>query len=375
MPESTGQNYYVDGTNGSDSNPGTLRKPWRTINRALARAPLNGSRINVRAGTYVGMHQLLNRYGNPRNPITLQPYKRERVVLTTPPNAQLHALLINRGGGLRIRRLEITAPTALDGVKLENARDVEIVGCEIHHTRRQGILVASTATNAPTTTHNVQVWNNRFHDNGGFSPTLDHSLYWGGVGSNSDGIDRTTYGGVIANNLFYNQPNGFQLQIGSQADGVIVTNNTFYRASAPYPAGGAIALYTESSTPAYVTRNVVVVNNLITYANSFGVYGSGGGGLMSTNVVRNNLAYGNSRGDFLGYWGSTTEVLFQVGENLTGRMPLFVAPGRLDFRLQRGSPAIDGADPLYAPATDFSGNTRLGRPDLGALERVAKRRG
>ena len=47
---------------------------------------------------------------------------------------------------------------------------------------------------------------------------------------------------------------------------------------------------------------------------------------MSTNVVRNNLAYGNAQGDFLSYYGSTTNTLFQLGTNLTGHMPLFVSP-------------------------------------------------
>ena len=215
----------------------------------------------MRAGTYQGQHQFIGRYGNASNPITLQPYPGEHVILTAP--AGEHALLVYRGGGIRIRGFEVTTPAGIDGIKIESARDVEVVDCEIHHTGGQGILVAGTGT-SPATTSNVQIWNNRFHDNGGDPTFYDHSIYWGGVGSNSDGIDHTTYGGVIANNLFYNQPNGFQLQIGSQADGVIVTNNTFYRAT--YPIGGTITLYTESQTPAYVTRNVLVVNNLITYS-------------------------------------------------------------------------------------------------------------
>ena len=368
MPESTGTNYYVDGTSGSDSNQGSLSAPWRTINNALATVPLSGSIINVRAGTYLGMHQLVNRYGSPSNPITLQPYPGEKVTLAAPPNAQLHAFLVSNGGGLRLRGFEITSATALDGVKVENGKDVEIVGNEIHHTGRQGITVAGSGTVAPTGSRNIQIWNNRFHDNGGYWAAGDHSIYWGAVGSNTDGIDHTTYGGVIANNLFYSQPYGFQLQIGSQASGLIVTNNTFYRATAAAPAGGSIVLYTETTTPAYVTRNVLVVNNLITQAANYGVYGSGGGGLMSTNLVRNNLAYGNAHGDYLRYYGSTSNVLFTLGTNVSSQNPLFVNPTGLDFRLQSGSPAVGNADPAYAPPTDFAGRGRSGAPDLGAFE-------
>jgi hypothetical protein len=198
-------------------------------------------------------------------------------------------------------------------------------------------------------------------------------VYYGGVVSDSDGIDHTTYGGVIANNIFHDQPNGYQLQIGSSADGLIVTNNTFYRATQSAPAGGGIVLYTETKTPAYVTRNVLIVNNLITYAANKGVYGSGGGGLMATNVVRNNLAYGNAKGDFLSYYGDGSNVLFQLGTNITGKPPLYVSPRRLDFRLQRRSPAIGAADVQYATPTDFLGNLRDDAPDIGAFERVSKR--
>ena len=187
--------------------------------------------------------------------------------------------------------------------------------------------------------------------------------------SNTDGIDHTTYGGVIANNLFYNQPYGFQLQIGSEADGLIVTNNTFYRATGPSPGGATIvALHRKPRRPQYVTRNVLIVNNLITYAANRGVYGSGGGGLMSTNVVRNNLAYGNTQGDFLSYYGSTTNTLFQLGTNITGQNPMFVERGRARLPAPGGSPAIGKADPAYAPPTDYAGRARAGTPDLGAHE-------
>lgn len=367
LGESRGGQYFVDGTRGSDANPGTSTAPWRTINKALAAVPLSGSVINVRAGTYVGMHQFVKRYADPANPVTLQAMPGEHVVLTTPANAQLHAFKVADAGGLRIRGFEITAPTALDGIKVENGKDVEIEGNVIHATGRQGVTVAGSGTTAPTFSKNVQVWNNRFYDNGS-SNQFDHSIYWGAVGSNSDGIDHSAYGGVIANNVFHDQPNGFQLQVGSQASGLIVTNNTFYRAAGAYPVGTAIGLYTESQTAAYVTRNVTIVNNLITHASYKGVYGSGGGGLMSTNVVRNNMAYGNGGGDFLSYYGSTSRVLFTLEANFSGKSPLFVNPGNRDFRLQAGSPAIDKADPAYAPAIDAAGKARRGAADLGAFE-------
>ena len=267
-----------------------------------------------------------------------------------------------KAGGLRIRGFEVTAPAALDGIKVENGRNVEIVDSEIHHTGRQGILVAGTGRARRPSTSNVQIWNNRFHDNGGYSgDRLDHSIYWGGVGSNTDGIDHTTYGGVIANNLFYNQPYGFQLQIGSQADGLIVTNNTFYRATGAYPAGGTIALYTESPDPRVRHPQRAHRQQPDHHAANYGVYGSGGGGLMSTNLVRNNLAYSNATGrlpQLLRLDRPTSSS--SSGRTSRGRIRSSSNPGGLDFRLQAGSPGDrQGGPGLYAA------DRRLGQGPIG----------
>ena len=168
MPESTGKSYFVDGAGGVDrSGRGSFRRPWRTITYALRRVPLRGSTILVRGGTYVEAIRY-ERRGDQRNPITLRPYDGEHVVLAAPPNSTSHAISIE-GSALRIRGFEITSPGANNGIKIENGRDVEIVGCEIHHTGRTGLLVAGTGSSAPTGNRNVQVWNNRFHDNGGNS--------------------------------------------------------------------------------------------------------------------------------------------------------------------------------------------------------------
>lgn len=47
------QSYFVDGTTGNDSNPGSMAQPWKTIQHAdaISRAP--GDCINVAPGTYV----------------------------------------------------------------------------------------------------------------------------------------------------------------------------------------------------------------------------------------------------------------------------------------------------------------------------------
>ena len=92
---------------------------------------------------------------------------------------------------------------------------------------------------------------------------------------------------------------------------------------------------------------------------------------MSTNLVRNNLAYGNTGSDFLSQTRCVGQRALPARPEHDGRMPLFVSPRRLDFRLQPRSPAIDRADARYSPRLDFAGRPRTGAPDLGAFEWTA----
>jgi hypothetical protein len=371
MPESTGTEYYVDGGNGSDLNPGTRTAPWRSINKALASVPLNGSIINVRAGTYVGQVAYNGRNADPSNPITLRAYPGEHVLLTAPPTSLFNAVWVYNGGGIRIRGFEITGPTSNNGIRVENAHDVEVTNCDIHDNGHMGVQVVGTGTGG---NRNIQLWSSRLHRNGGAWIALDpywvrgdHGVYWGAVSSNYDGVDHTSYGGVVADNVFYDQPYGRELQIGSEVSGLIVTNNTFYDAFQPDDrAGTGIAFYGEGT--AYDPRYVVVVNNIVGHNAHTGVSGSGGyDPVMRTNVVRNNLAWDNPDGDFDNTYDSATQILFTLGTNFTGANPLLVDPSHGNMQLGAGSPAIGRADPAYAPPIDFYGKPRLSTPDLGAV--------
>lgn len=369
LGESKGRTFYVDGANGNDAAPGTLKRPWKSLNRALARVPLAGSRIVVREGTYVDT-VVKNRQADPRNPITLEAFKGEKVTLTATSKTLDNGLHIVGTTGLRVRRFDVSAPTSNNGFRIENSHDIELFRNQIHDNGHMGILVVGTCGGDRGCNSNIQIWNNRFYNNGGYwafqNPYWlkgDHSIYWGAVGAEGDrGANQSTAGGIIANNLFFNQPTGRQLQVGPQAHGLVVTNNTFIYSNGDSNryAGTAIELFGESNS--WTTRNILIVNNIIARANYWGVFGSGPP--MVTNLVRNNLAWGNKFGDF-----NTAGSLFTLGGgNLTGVDPRFTDDSAPDLSLKPGSPAIGKADPAYAPIFDFRGLPRVAAPDLGAIE-------
>ena len=93
-------------TTGSDSNPGTLAAPWRTVQKAF-NTLLPGQRALVRAGTYAESLDMA-RAGTAAAPITVENYTGERPVIN--------------GGGQR--PLEVSSSGAyfrLRGFVIENS--------------------------------------------------------------------------------------------------------------------------------------------------------------------------------------------------------------------------------------------------------------
>ncbi|MCZ7590386.1 MAG: right-handed parallel beta-helix repeat-containing protein [Gaiella sp.] len=357
---SKGKQFFVDPQKGEDSGPGSFRRPWKTIARAWQTVP-QGSVIFVRAGTIATQTILSGRMSGARNPITLRAYPREVVVLTDTTQTG-SAVLVRGTSGVRIRGFRITNPAG-DGIKVSGSSDVEIIANTIYGCARQGILVGGSGTSGQTYSRNVQIWSNRITSNGSHA-RYDHGIYYGNVDVDDSSRQRGAIDGVIANNLFYNGRTGYHLQIGPQANGLIVTNNTFTGATSSDPySGSAIVIW--GSGHQYSTKNVLVVNNALAYNTNKGVQASGN---ATDNTVRNNLAYANPGGDFAPTYDGNT--LFTLTSNTTGTDPRFSDRTTNNYTPQDNSPLINHADPAYAPPTDINGRPRQGPPDIGAYEHI-----
>ena len=330
--------------------------PWRTIQHALD-VLRPGQQALVRAGTYT-QSLVMERPGTAAAPITVRGYPGERPVVHPGGRGSMDYPLRITAGAAYFRfsgfvveggPLHTTMNIWIsDGQRTQSpapTHHIEISGCEIRSGVGSGVLVSPN-------TDSVQLLGNRVHDNGDGS-RQHQGIYFQGQN------------GLIANNLVYQQRDGFGIQVRGNypdsdtevelpAHNVIVTNNTVVDNSL-----SGIMVENNAS-------DVLVVNNISAFNGSHGVvgYDNESGGVLPGNRAHRNLAWDNSSG---GFDNSARPVIDFSAGNIDGD-PRFVAYQRRNYRLRAGSPASNRAIPAFAMPLDRAGRRRS-RPDLGAFER------
>jgi len=339
LPASTGAVYYVHPT-GSDSNPGTIEAPWRTIQKALD-SLRPGERVLVREGTYSEDLRMTGS-GTASAPITISNYPGERPHLQ-PAGGKTNSYPIELAGAafVRVHGFVIEGaigPSSTNVYFSGEAHDIELSACEVRGSADQGIF-------SERSTRNIQILANSIHDNGdGSAPHQSHGIYLEGSGH------------LVANNVIYDQHHGFGLHIYPSADRVIVTANTIVENER-----GGIVL---GATSATTVTNTVLVNNIVAFNHRLGIssYFPAGTMMGSGNVAFNNLGYGNPGGDFSIWQGGGIDY---SGGNLVAD-PRFVDLGGRNLLLREESPAIGAALPQFSPVTNADGESRSDTPNNGA---------
>ena len=354
LPLSTGTRRYV-ALGGSDSNPGTIDRPWRSIQRALELAR-PGERVLVRGGTYTGTAVgpdrgdgagnsiLASPQGSAGAPITLQPYPGEQATIVgfvSFPRAawfRMTGLVIDGAG----------AHPGAEGVSLGNTstgepHHVELSYNEIRNFRpgggrkSQGILHHSGSDTA--------LIGNRIHHIG--SQTFyDHGIYM-----------KSGRRVVVANNVIWDITGGYGLHIWGDFDDSWVINNTVYGSAA---SGFTIGGNDERGKP---DRTVAAANILAGHsgtADSQQGYAAKEYQPGTGNSVRGNLGWANAR--------STAFYLSASGpSNNRTADPRFASAGARDLRIAPGGAAHDAAED-FGLLLDADGRPRGPRPDIGAFE-------
>src|SRR5437660_531651 len=325
--------FYVS-TTGSDSNPGTLSSPWRTIQRA-ANSVQAGDIVYVRGGVFNESVNISVSGSAIAGPITFQSYPGETAIVDgtglVPPTSSTQGLIniTNQSyisiQGFEIRNYQTSSASAIPaGIWVSGSgSNIQILNNVVHNIvttseasgNAFGIAVYGTAApasldsvtisgnqvynlktgqsesvNVDGNVTNFVITNNSIHDNDNIGIDV---IGFEGV-SPDPSYDYARHGTVAGNTVYnisaINNPgegnqydaNGIYVDGGSQ---VVIERNLIHHVD--------IGIEMASEHRGHVTSFVIARNNLVYSANSIGItiggYASNVGGTDHCTIVNNTL--------------------------------------------------------------------------------------
>ena len=360
----SGRSYFVSKT-GSDSNDGSPGAPFRTVARGVRQAA-PGDTVLLRDGTYGNEGHISDGTGGWNGytaPVTISTAGTSTAWITIKAQNKGRAILdcgttSSALGCDKYIYLNATAAYwsfqglvftrgAFGGIGTDfGASHIQVMGCQFEYignwndttqVGEDGIGFDSTATD-------WWIEGNEFHDIGRTNvANLDHGIY-------AEGTNVT-----IINNVFYNIPHGWGIQLANGATNWLIANNTF---ASPNPTQGGLIMLWRTNT------NISIRNNIFYSSGSYGIDRSTSS--LNGCSVDHNLVYGPSN-VIKASTGCT------VASNQVGADPKFMnlSTRPYDFHLRAGSPAIGAGLSQRGVAADFEGNARPGTAagfDLGAYQ-------
>ncbi|HEX8407705.1 MAG TPA: right-handed parallel beta-helix repeat-containing protein [Thermoanaerobaculia bacterium] len=147
--------YYVDDS-GSNSNPGTLASPFRTITYGLTFLTNPGDTLWVRGGTYNERAVIWNKHGNSTSPIYVGGYNGELPVIDGTGIGNHSTVSINTSSyvtfdGFKVQNAPQTA------ILMWNAHNITVKYCTVENAMKAGIHAGGDTVNAA---HDIVIRNN-----------------------------------------------------------------------------------------------------------------------------------------------------------------------------------------------------------------------
>jgi hypothetical protein len=247
---------------GSDANPGTASKPFRTLQKALDSVKA-GQTVLVRAGTYPEW-ATAGKGGSSTAPVTLQAYPGEQPVITG--RLKVTASYVRVSGFVFEGGTSANATEVL--IYVSSGDYVEIVGNEIRKAAKSAVYLSGS--------DGSRIVDNWIHDNGTHW-NLDHGIYWG-----------SGNGGLIADNVI-ERSFAYNIQLYPKVDNVLVSGNQI-------SGGGRGGIVIDNASYDTVDGNQVVANTIFNNA-EHGVRTGSDSPPGVGNVVRDNRIYGNPSGN------------------------------------------------------------------------------
>ncbi|MGH9755743.1 MAG: right-handed parallel beta-helix repeat-containing protein, partial [Blastocatellia bacterium] len=358
--------FYVS-TIGSDSNPGSETKPFRTIQRA-ANIVNPGDTVIVENGIYMysgGSASCfgktivcISRGGASGQLVTFKSRNKWGAKLDGQNGAAANGFAFGSGANyVRIQNFEIArlanASGGASGIEIYNGGSFsEILGNRIHNIGRVCTGTNNGQNGIYIERNNVLVDGNFIHDNGRFKPgqngcnppnlnwrNHDHGIY------HSAGDDVT-----IRNNVIYNIQQGWSIQVYPYSRKRLnILNNTFAYSNLHPGKLGAIIIWGGMT---FSDSNIT--NNIFYQVNTTAIWVGGGSPSLSNLRINNNIV---SNGTILKAESGVNTGGITLSNNRQHVNPGLVNPGASDFHLQANSVAIDTGAVVPVP-TDIDGRTR-----------------
>jgi parallel beta-helix repeat protein len=430
LPNTTGTmapaatTYYV-ATTGSDTNPGTLIAPFRTITKT-ASVVRPGDIVEVRGGVYNEIVKLSAAKGTAAARIIYRNYAGENAAIDGAGSAA-NTDLVQLGSAQYIdfTGFEVRNSTRL-GIAVFGGKNVRITNNRVHHSFRGGIYVGSPVMGGASDllvdgndvynnvlenqahtmaggwaqaigvnlADRVTVTNNRVHENDGEGIVFVEAD--NGLARKNTVYDNYSVGIYFDNaqfctadsNLVYSTGNTRYYRSGHPAAGIGFANE-FYATQNPLTGNKVTnnivvntrwGLYYGAYDLGGGLKNTTVVNN--TFYKSTAAMISLDADAHAGNVFQNNIFFQNGGGVML--LGVATGAAFRsnlwYGGNpgaaagagdILGSNPALVNAGGLsanDYKLTAVSPAVHTATDSAAVTTDFFGGARTPSFDIGAHE-------
>jgi hypothetical protein len=414
----SGVQYYVS-TIGSDTNPGTVSNPWKTIGKAASKV-MPGDTVYIRGGIY-NESVSFTTSGIGAKVIRIMAYPGENPIIdgnNSIPGIGGSLFSIS-GDYIHVSGIEVRN-SAYMGIYVYGSFDV-IDDVYVHHSQQVGIFITNGHNSI---VENSRIWRNSFYSeygkgNGNASgisaarfgvtyATIRGNTVWEnwGEGISSYQADQI----VIEDNISHDN---FSANIYiSDSTNIICQRNFVYMDPASYVFGYGsnigIMMGEEIYTPP--SANIKIINN-ISFGNHFNFYwwqGVQGGGMNNVLIANNtfvnsvresgieidegahqNVRFENNiiqQDDSLPVTITVYNPNITYSNNLWSKTPPSAASGPEDivgdpmlaktgqpfspewFKLTASSPAIDKAIMIPEVVFDYYKNFRGSNPDMGAHE-------
>jgi parallel beta-helix repeat protein len=419
--------YYVDDT-GSNTNPGTLSQPFRTISYSVNQLSA-GDTLYVREGTYAESVLIWNRHGSTNAWIVIEPYGSETPTIDAAGKGE-SGVTIDESSFIYLGNLEVVNADK-SGIFVWDAHDINVSWNVVHHNNFMGIHAGTDTYN---NTYNIHIEGNEVYDNVRHNINHDASPWYQAVSAyNSHDVQ------ILGNTVYQNYGEGIDyilsdlgtIQGNTSADNfscnlyldnatnTVASGNLMVSGWAGTPSdyyrdgnaaiGIAVANeYYYRQNPAY---NLTITNNIVLHGNNGFVYWDSqyGGGLdnvtianntfiqtddieliiegttpHSGTVVKNNIFYQTSGVNYA--WAPATNISYGTnawygGNSGTSKSgtgdvtssPLFAnASGWTadDFKITSSSPCKNAGATISVVSGDYflPGTARSGTYDIGAHE-------